>query len=97
MLPRSPSGTAWQRRNLSSHGLRPIGNWRLPRREQNVRICAPIVRPGRIDKTAPTGGSRSFARARLVTLGERLPGSFSVRCKIQKRSDDPGTRDDQAE
>jgi hypothetical protein len=43
------------------------------------------------------GGSRSFARARLVTLGERLPGSFSVQCKIQKRSDDPGTRDDQAE
>jgi len=42
-------------------------------------------------------GSRSFARARLVTLGERLPGSFSVQCKIQKRSDDPGTRDGQAE
>ena len=59
MLPRSPSGTAWQRRNLSSHGLRPIGNWRLPRREQNARICAPIVRPGRVDKTAPNGGSRS--------------------------------------
>jgi hypothetical protein len=34
------------------------------------------------------GGSRSFARARLVTLGERLPSSFSVQCKIQKRSDD---------
>jgi hypothetical protein len=33
----------------------------------------------------------------LVTLGERLLGSFSVQCKIQKRADDPGTRDDQAE
>jgi hypothetical protein len=32
--------------------------WRLLRREQNVRICAPIVRPGGICETAPNGGSR---------------------------------------
>jgi hypothetical protein len=38
---------------------------------------------------APNGGSRSYARVRLVTLGERLPGSFPVQCKIQKRSYDP--------
>jgi hypothetical protein len=35
------------------------------------------------------GGSRSFARARLVTLNERLPGTFPVQCKVQKRSGDP--------
>jgi hypothetical protein len=37
----------------------------------------------------PTGqgqrhtGSRSYARARMVTLGERLLGSFPVQYKIQ--------------
>jgi len=43
------------------------------------------------------GGSRSYARSRLVTLGERLPGSFPVNYKVQERSCDPGTRDDRAE
>jgi len=35
------------------------------------------------------GASRSDARARLVTLGERLPDSFPVRGKIQS---DPAIR-----
>jgi hypothetical protein len=29
------------------------------------------------------GGSRSYARARMVTLGERLLGGFPVQYKIQ--------------
>jgi len=36
--------------------------------------------------TARNGGSRSYARSRLVTLDERLPGSFPLQYKIQKRS-----------
>jgi hypothetical protein len=46
---------------------------------------------------APNGGSRSYARPRLVTLGEGLPGGFPVHCEVQGRSYDPGTRDDRAE
>ena len=41
-------------------------NWRLPRREQNVRICAPMVRPGGIYETAPNGG---YARASYASGG----------------------------
>jgi hypothetical protein len=29
------------------------------------------------------GGSRSYGRARMVTLGERLSGGFPVQYKIQ--------------
>jgi hypothetical protein len=46
---------------------------------------------------APIGGSRSYACSRLVTLGERLPGGFPVRCKIQEGSCDPRAGDDRAE
>jgi hypothetical protein len=37
---------------------------------------------------ARTGGSRSYVRSRMVTLGERLPGSFPVQRKLQEWSDD---------
>jgi hypothetical protein len=42
-------------------------NWRLPRCEQNVRICAPVVRPGGIYETAPIGGSRAPYPGAAVT------------------------------
>ena len=54
MLARPPSRTAWQRCDLPNHRFK--ANWRLPRCEQNVRICAPIIRPGGIYETAPNGG-----------------------------------------
>jgi hypothetical protein len=51
------------------------------------------MRAGLINTTgrlnAPNGGSRSYVRSRMVTLGERLPGSFPVQRKLQERSDDP--------
>jgi hypothetical protein len=39
--------------------------------------------------TTQLGGSRRYARSRVVTLGERLLGSFPVQCKLQERSCDP--------
>ena len=52
MLARSPSRS----RNVQPSQPRSTANWRLPRREQNVRIWPPIVRPGGIYETAPNGG-----------------------------------------
>jgi hypothetical protein len=59
MLARSPSRTAWQRYDFPDHRFK--ANWRLHRCEQNVRICAAIVRPGGIYETAPNGYARSAA------------------------------------
>ena len=56
-----------------------------------AQIGAPSTDAALTSHLAPNGGSRSYARSRLVTLGERLPGRFPVQCKIQKRSYDPGT------
>lgn len=54
MLPRSPSRSRMATVQPSQPWFK--ANWRLPRREQNVRICAPAVRPGRIYETAPNAG-----------------------------------------
>jgi hypothetical protein len=56
---------------------------------QNNQICVPQSATPVGNDLRQIGGSRNFARARLVTLGERLPGTFPVQCKIQKRSHDP--------
>ena len=60
-----------------------------PLRAQIAQFGVHPCRTGTNDLAARKGGSRNYARSRLVTLGERLPGSLPVQCKIQERSHDP--------
>jgi hypothetical protein len=56
MLARSPSRSRMATVQPSQPRFK--ANWRLPRPEKNVHICAPVVRPGGIYETAPNGGYR---------------------------------------
>jgi hypothetical protein len=58
----------------------------FPEDSQTTRQKIPFCRWWTVSpptKIAVHIGSRSYARARLVTLGERLLGGFPVQCKIQ--------------
>lgn len=51
---------------------------------QNIPLRAATSAETPYARTAQIGGSRSYARSRMVTLGDRRPGSSPVQCKIQK-------------
>jgi hypothetical protein len=56
---------------------------------QDIRIWMASMLTSMSKAAAQSGGSRSYARSRLVTLSDRLPGSFPVHSKVQERSCDP--------
>ena len=85
MLARSPSHSRSRMATAQPSQPRLKANWRLPRREQNVRICAPVVRPGGIYETAPNrecalnDGAGSITQRKASAAGRRKPGAGDLR------------------